>query len=143
MKERIQKQMTALLEQAKNTDKLVAEMAQKIKQSDKLVAEMLEKVKQSDTLLAKWSDKLKQFDKASARAAVDVLKSQGQAEIGKAKEKLQGQVREMSSELLKTSEKLKIESEKVRGKVKDTLLVMKQQLKTMAENEKQKRRGGN
>jgi len=112
MKERLQKQVKALLDQAKQADKLVAEL----------------------------KGKLKQFDKESAKATVGVIKHQGKEELHKIKERLQTQLMDVSTELLKTSEKLKVESSKVQAKVKDTIQVVKTQIK--AESSKLKRRGG-
>jgi hypothetical protein len=112
MKERLQKQVKSLLDQAKQADKVLAELHTKVKQ----------------------------FDKQSAKATVGVIRSQGKEELLKLKEKLQTQLMEVSSELVKKSEKLKLESAKVRGRVKDTLEVVKTQIKN--ESSKLKRRGG-
>ncbi len=107
----------------------------------KSIKDVLEQAKKADVLLEEIKSKVAKFDKEAAKTQATQLKSMGLAEVSKLRDKLQHQLVDMSVELAKTSEKLKVESDRVKSKVQDTLKTVKAQVKTIAENERLKRRG--
>ena len=97
--------------------------------------------KKADLHLSDIKEKISKIDRAKAKARLIHIKNTGLSEINRLKGVLQQELGRLSKEVKKSSAKLKTESTKVRTKAKSTLHTVKHQIKTIAETERNKRRG--
>ncbi len=105
------------------------------------IADLIEQAKNAELHLTEIKEKISKIDRAEAKARFIRIKTTGLSEINRLKGVLQQELGRVSKEVKKSTDKLKTESTKVRTKAKSTLHTVKHQIKTIAETERNKRRG--
>lgn len=112
-------------------------MNQRIQKSlDRLVAQAA----QAEKLVNEAKQKVAGLDLEFSKIKLNQLKEAGVVELERLRARLQDRAVHLSSEMGQAADRLKSESFKVKAQVQESLQLLQEQLATLAEKERQKRR---
>jgi hypothetical protein len=107
---------------------------------EKSIQELKSQAKKAEQILEDIKSRVHKIDRETAKAQLGELKALSLKEVTRLRETLQGQVLTLSTELSKTTDRLKSESDKMKDRVQGTVKTVREQLKAIAEKERAKRR---